>query len=109
MATVPENPEMAAVRNDLAARIGAIELRLGRFPTGEIVSELDAIRRRAAQHGLRPAVSVVHALESAIARGERGPLVSGWLHLLRDAVGCERSDPDSDAAFTAACWIRYDS
>ena len=34
-----------------------------------------------------PAVTVAHALESALARGERGPLIRGWLDILREAVG----------------------
>lgn len=109
MALAPQHPDLAAVRSDLGARVGALEIQLGSFPIAKILAELDAIRRRAAESGMRPAVSVIHALESALARGERGPMVAGWLQLLRDAVDCDRSDAESDAAFTAACRVRLNS
>ena len=54
-----------------------------------MASDLDQVRRIARAAGMFPAVTVAHALESALARGERGPLIRGWLDILRDAVGCD--------------------
>ncbi|MGJ3628683.1 hypothetical protein AB5I41_20450 [Sphingomonas sp. MMS24-JH45] len=41
--------------------------------------EVDAIRAIARRHRMLPAVIVAQALERALARGEHGPLVHGWL------------------------------
>lgn len=34
-------------------------------------------------------------------------MIHGWLSILRDAAGCDRRDADADAAFAAACIVRY--
>ena len=58
----------------------------------ELAPEVDAIRLIAHRDGMQPAVTVAHFLDSALARGEHGALVHGWLAMLRDAVGSERQD-----------------
>lgn len=95
---------MATVRADLARRIGAIEWRAG--PRG-VAIEVDAIRAIAHRHRMLPAVTVAHLLESALARGEHGALVHGWLAMLKDAVACERQDEAASRAFAAACSVRF--
>jgi hypothetical protein len=96
----------AQVQAELAARIFAIGARTHRDPAGLIAGEIDAIRRIASANGLHPAAAVAHALESALGRGERGPLIDGWLVILRDAVGCERHDAAACETFAAACSVR---
>ena len=94
------------IQAELAARVFAIGARTNRDPTGAIATEIDAIRRIARANGLYPAAAVAQALESALGRGERGPLIDGWLAILRDAVGCERHDAAACETFAAACSVR---
>jgi hypothetical protein len=91
------------VKADLTRRIGAIEWR-GR--STRIAAEVDAIRATARSHGLYPAVVVAQAIEVALARGERGPLVHAWLGLLGEAVAGDRQDEAAGRAFAAACAVR---
>ena len=92
------------VKADLVRRIGAIEWRGG--PRGVAV-EVDRIRAIASAHRMLPAVRVAHMLEGALARGEHGALVHGWLAMLQEAVACERQDEAASAAFAAACSVRF--
>ena len=91
---------------DLCARIDTMDRRCDRLKAGEIAAELEAIRRIAIRHGIGPAVTVVHALDSALANGDRGPLIHGWLSILRDAVGCGANDAGTCDTFAAACTVR---
>ena len=43
----------------------------------------------------------------SLARGERGPLIVGWLDILRDAIVCDASDAATCDAYAAACSVRY--
>ena len=92
------------IRAELALRIAALEAD---GTSRRLASDLDQVRRIANAAGMFPAVTVAHALESALARGERGPLIRGWLDILRDAVGCDRSDPHTCDTYAAACSVRY--
>ena len=95
------------IKAELAARIAAIDLKADRLPASSLASELDDVRRIAQINGLLPAVTVAHVLESALARGERGALIHGWLALLRDAVGSDRLDGPACDAYAAACSVRF--
>lgn len=96
----------SAIRADLVARIDAMDRQAGQARAGDLAYELDAIRRIVARHGIGPAVTVVHALDSALSRGERGALVHGWLGILRDAVGCNVSSQAAAETYAAACVVR---
>ncbi len=91
-------------RAELMRRIGAIEWRAG---AAAIAGELNMIRRTADRAQMLPAVTVAQMLEGALARGERGPLIHGWLGMLREAVDSERQDAAASAAFAAACQVRF--
>jgi len=54
-------------------------------PASDLATEIDLIRQIARANEMFPAVAVTQALESALARGERGPLIQGWLSILEDA------------------------
>ncbi|WP_210357573.1 hypothetical protein [Sphingomonas beigongshangi] len=101
-----EASHLAAVRADLAARIAAIDDRASRSAACELARDVDAIRLIAHRNGLAPAVTVAHFLDSALARGDHGALVHGWLAILGDAVACERQDLAACDAFAAACSVR---
>ena len=94
------------IKSELAARIGAIGAVSARRRVDDIAIEIDAIRQIAYFHGLYPAVAVSQALESALARGERGALIQGWLSILGDAIGCDRQDRAACETFVAAGFVR---
>lgn len=94
------------VRADLVAQIDAMDAHATRLRPGELAYELEAIRRIVARHGIDPAITVVHALDTALSRGERGPLVHGWLAILRDAVGCSVTTQAAADTYAAACAVR---
>lgn len=100
---------VAQARVELSQRIMMIGQRVDRRKSdtaNALAAEIEAIRRIAQANGLYPAASVAHALAMAIGRGERGPLIDGWLAILNDAVGSERSDPAACDAYAAACSVR---
>lgn len=96
--------EQDAVRADLRRRVAAIGAK--RASRTALATEVDAIRGIAHRAGLHPAATVAHLLDDALARGEHGALVDGWLALLGDAVASERSDSAAAQAFAAACVVR---
>ncbi|MBY8829559.1 hypothetical protein [Hephaestia mangrovi] len=103
------NRDPGYVRIDLAQRIAALDALAAHGRAGDLAQDLDAIRRIAQAAGMQPAVSVAHVLDAALARGERGPLIHGWLEVLRDAVGCDRNDLPTCDAYVAACSVRLAS
>ena len=94
------------VQAELARRVAQLRLRAAIVPANVLATEVDAIRAAALAHGLLPAVAVTHAIAAALARGERGALVLGWLAILRDAVSCDRHDGPACETYAAACSVR---
>jgi hypothetical protein len=101
-----QNEDLGAVKADLAARIAALDVRAPYARACELAPDVDAIRAIAHLNGLNPAVTVAHFLDSALSRGEHGPLVHGWLSVLSDAIASERQDVAACDAFAAACSVR---
>ena len=98
----PDDP----VRDELIARVTAVGRRVPLARPDELAPDIDAIRLIAHRHGYNPAVTVAHFLASALARGERGPLVHGWLTILAEAVRSDRQDLAACEAYAAACSVR---
>lgn len=92
--------------SDLAARVALVGIHAPSAGIAALAREIDAIRAIALAQGRFPAVAVTHAIAAALARGERGPLVLGWIAVLHDAVLCDRQDADAHAAYAAACSVR---
>lgn len=90
----------------LARRVVRMGAGAADVPIEVLAAEVDAIRAAALVHGLFPAVAVTHAIAAALARGERGALVTGWIAILRDAVACDRQDARACETYAAACSIR---
>jgi hypothetical protein len=107
--TTSRTPTFDGVRADLVQRVAALDLRTASGRTCDLAQDLDAIRRIAQANGMQPAVSVAHVLDAALARGERGPLIRGWLDILRDAIDCDRIDAPACDAYLAACSVRLSS
>ena len=96
------------MQQDVGAALQGRLLHLRMAPRGApalLAGELEAIRRTAVAHGLAAATPVIHAIDSALARGERGALVDALLALLDDALGCDGS-PQAHQAIAAACSVR---
>lgn len=98
--------DLETIKADLHRRIVALDRRASKASARELAPDLDAIRMLAHRAGLNPAVTVAHFVASALARGEHGALVSGWLPVLQDAVASERQDVDACHAYAAACSVR---
>ena len=98
--------DLEAVRMELATRVAAIDVRAPYARATELARAVDEIRVIAHGAGLNPTVTVVHFIAAALARGERGTGVHGWLQMLRDAIGAERQDVSACDAFAAACSVR---
>ena len=94
------------VRHELGSRIAALDVRTPYARPGELALAVDEIRVIAHAAGLAPVVTVVHFIAAAIARGERGPGVHGWLQVLNDAVATDRQDAGACDAFAAMCSVR---
>lgn len=93
-------------RDDLAQRLVVLGARAAQAPRDMLAAEIEGIRRTALTHGILPAVGVAHALEMALGRGDRGPLIDGWIALLKDAVLCGENDAATCDAYVAACSVR---
>jgi hypothetical protein len=98
--------DLDVVRHELASRIVALGLRAPYARMPELAGAIDEIRTIAHSAGLQPAVTVTHFISAALARGERGTTVHGWLHILADAVRVERRDAAACDSFAAACSVR---
>lgn len=95
------------IRFELGAKIAAIGAGRSGTSTADLAHDLDQVRRIAHANGMLPAVTVAHALEAALARGERGPMILGWLDILSDAIGCGQYDARACETYAAACSVRY--
>lgn len=91
-----------AARLELAQRIGALVPPPPRSTPVQLACDLDAIRRLAAETGFGAMPPIIHAIEAALGRGERGAHLAGSMALLNDALACG-NDPRAVAALTAAC------
>ena len=97
---------IAIAQAELAARVAMVGMRASAASTAALAAEVDSIRAAAQAYGLYPAVAVTHAIDAALARGERGALVLGWIAILRDAVSSDRHDSHACETFAAACSVR---
>jgi hypothetical protein len=102
----PRPTEAGPVAFELQARVAALDAAADRMAAGAILNELDSLRRIAAANGIGPAVTVIHAIDAALSRGERGALVHGWLQILGEAVASGRCDAAAHDAFAGACSVR---
>ncbi len=91
------------VQAELTRRAALLGARPG---ATALATEIDTIRRIAVQNGMLPVASVAQVLESALARGDHGPLITGWIALLREAIGSQRQDRFARESYLAACSVR---
>lgn len=85
--------------------LAALRRASGRGSAGGLVEAMEGIRRLAAAQGLVAATPVIRAIDSALARGERGALLQGLVTILEDALA-QRGSNDSGQIYAAACSVR---
>ena len=98
---------VAAHNIDLVARVARLDMMAQHVRPRDLATEVDAIRASAESAGILPVVAVARALEAALARGERGVIVRGWIAMLGEAVGCGYDDAQSGNVLLAAGALRY--
>ena len=91
---------------DLAASVAKLNVMAMQARPRDLAGAVDAIRAAAQAEGRLPVVAVARAIEAALARGERGVVITGWIAMLAEAVGCGRSDTDCTTAYLAAGAVR---
>lgn len=94
------------VRHELASRIAALDARARHARMPELITAVADIRTLAQAAQMHAAVTVLHFIAAALARGERGASVHGWVQVLHDAVRTERQDALACDAFAAVCSVR---
>ena len=97
---------MGVQEHDLAAACARLNMLAGHARPAELAGAVDAIRAMAQREGRLPVVAIARAIESALARGERGVVIRGWVTMLSEAVGCDRSDADCTSIYLAAGAVR---
>jgi len=97
---------MGVHQHDLAAACAKLNMMVGHARPADLAGAVDAIRSVAQAEGRLPVVAIARAIEAALARGERGVVINGWIAMLGEAVGCERSDGDCTSVFLAAGAVR---
>jgi hypothetical protein len=96
----------AEIRDQLCARIAALDVSAPYARARELIDGVEAIRRIAHRHGLVPAVTVTHFIDRALMRQDVPAPVHGWFAILNDAVASERQDWQAANAFAQACSVR---
>ncbi len=100
------NPQGSDIRDQLWARIAALDVRAPYAPASDLMRGIESIRRLAHAHGLAPAVTVTHFIDRALMRGAAAGPFHGWLAMLTDAVASERQDLETTQHFAEACSVR---
>jgi len=98
---------MGVQEHDLAAACARLDMMAVHARPADMAGAVDAIRAMAQREGRLPVVAVARAIEAALARGERGRAVQGWVALLGEAAGCDRNDSDCSGAYLAAGAVRW--
>lgn len=99
----------AEIRDQLWARIAALDVSAPYARAAELLDGIEAIRRIAHRHGLVPAVTVTHFIDRALMREQTGVPVHGWFAILSDAIASERQDWQTANDFAEACSVRLAS
>lgn len=97
---------MGVQEHDLAAACAKLNVMASHARPADLAGAVDAIRAMAQTEGRLPVVAVARAIEAALARGERGVVIRGWIAMLGEAVGCDRSDMDCSSIYLAAGAVR---
>jgi hypothetical protein len=97
----------AAHDTELVQRVARLATLVQHARPGDLATEVDSIRASAEAAGVLPVVAVARALEAALARGERGVILRGWIAMLGEAAGCGTCDAQTGNVLLAAAALRF--
>ncbi|WP_230483489.1 hypothetical protein [Sphingomonas sp. Leaf21] len=102
----PCEPVSGDIRDQLLARIAALDVRAPYATAIDLAEGIEAIRRLAHAHGLTSAVTVTHFIDRALIAGDAPVAIHGWFAILTEAVDSDRQDLDAASRFAEACSLR---
>lgn len=95
------------VQAQLCDRIDRIAVEMPHLSVARLATEVDDVRRIAANNGLGLVVEIARRMESALAASDGGMMAMSFLETMRDAVGCDRTDPATTQTYLAAINQRF--
>ncbi|WP_129792035.1 hypothetical protein [Sphingosinicella sp. CPCC 101087] len=98
---------MLLVRAELCDRLDRLQGAAERMSVRDLMGGIGTIRTLAAAYGLAPVVSLAEALSRAVQAQPRGCPAGLYFDRLRDAIGCERIDPQASEALLASVSVRF--
>jgi hypothetical protein len=101
-----QHDAMLIVRSNMIRHIEAIAEAREHMCLAELCDKIDAIRHDARLYGMEPVERMASMLESALAMGGVGPIVTAYLEMMRDAVGCEDASEAACSTYLAALSLR---
>jgi hypothetical protein len=104
----PVSPPLsgAAVKEELAARVGQLDRDFRLLSIGELCRRADLIRQIARANGYEPVSRLAGGLANSLARGGRGAPVRPWLDALGEALVSDAQDEATARAFLASVSVR---
>lgn len=97
---------MLVVRADLCDRLDRLQGTAARMSVRDLMQGISTIRTLASAYGLTPVVSLAEAFARAVQAQPRGCPAGLYFDRLRDAIGCERVDPQASEALLASVSVR---
>jgi hypothetical protein len=98
---------MLVVRADLCDRLDRLQGAAARMSVRDLMQGISSIRTLAAAYGLTPVVILAEAFARAVQAQPRGCPAGLYFDRLRDAIGCERVDPQASEALLASVSVRF--
>ena len=97
---------MMLVRANLCDLADALERALAARGSLGVSAYADTIAAMAGEYGLHPVQRLAEGLSVALGQGGRGAAVGPWIERLRDAIGCEAVDEQSNVSWLASVMVR---
>ncbi len=94
------------VRADLCARLDALEAGLTARGTIGAATEAGHIATLASDYGLSPVQRLAEGLAVALGAGGRGAAIGPWIERLRDSIGCEAVDEQTETSWLVSVMVR---
>ena len=93
---------MLIVRAEICDKIDALAQGLNQLSPSQVARKVDDIRTSAQSYGMLPVAELARGFEKALAGSLSTLFARPFLDAMRDAVGCERVDPQISEAFLAS-------
>lgn len=97
------------IKAELDRRLAALEGGRLSLKAGQLIEEIESIRRIARDVGLHGLSELAHGLETAMARKDGGLCVLPWLEAMRGLLGYDAANPLAARSWMAVLAQRYRS